>query len=151
MSGGPLSDTVEHGPTVSYAERLAAAEAHVTALADSYEVWVREDLAALQVALDGANQRSRRHQAFDRIFKIAHNIKGQGSTFGYDLLTEIAGSLCEFIRRLSEPGDDDLALVRHHVSAIGVVLEQRITGSGGKLGEDLLTRLRHLTDPNDAT
>ncbi len=144
-----VRDADDGAPTASYAERLAVAEAQVEALADSFESWARGDLAALQVALQGAGQMSRRRQEFDRIFQVAHDMKGQGSTFGYNLLTEIAGSLCDFIRRLTEPSDAVLVLVRHHVSALNVVLEKRIKGSGGELGQQIIARLRQLTEPDD--
>ena len=146
---GPVRDADDGAPTASYAERLAAAEAQVEALADSFESWARGDLAALQDALQGAGQMSRRRQEFDRIFQVAHDMKGQGSTFGYNLLTEIAGSLCDFLRRLTDPSDADLVVVRHHVNALNVVLEQRIKGSGGELGEQVIARLRQLTEPDD--
>ncbi len=146
---GPVRDADDGAPTASYAERLAVAEAQVEALADSFESWARGDLAALQVALQGAGQMSRRRQEFDRIFQVAHDMKGQGSTFGYNLLTEIAGSLCDFLRRLTDPTDADLVVVRHHVSALNVVLEQRIKGSGGELGQQIIARLRQLTEPDD--
>ena len=147
---GPVRDADDGAPTASYAERLAAAEAQVDALADSFESWARGDLAALQDALQGAGQVSRRRQEFDRMFKIAHDMKGQGSTFGYNLLTEIAGSLCDFIRRRTDPSDADLVLVGHHVNALNVVLEKRIKGSGGELGQQIIARLRQLTEPDDA-
>ena len=146
---GPVRDAEDGAPTASYAERLAVAEAQVEALADSFESWARGDLAALQDALQGAGQMSRRRQELDRIFKIAHDMKGQGSTFGYNLLTEIAGSLCDFIRRLTELSDADLVVVRHHVSALGVVLEKRIKGTGGELGQQIIARLRQLAEPDD--
>ena len=33
----------------------------------------------------------------EQVFQIAHDIKGQGGSFGYDLMTLIANELCRLI------------------------------------------------------
>lgn len=69
---------------------LAQAEAAVAGLSADYATTAREDCAALKAALAAKEA----EQAFD----LAHNLKGQGGSFGYPLITDFAHQVCEAIR-----------------------------------------------------
>ena len=73
-------------------------EATVAALADSFFEWIGEDIARAKQALATAKDKPSDNQAEIRaIFEVVHNVKGQGGSFGYDLLTSIGGSLCSYL------------------------------------------------------
>ncbi|MFX8758852.1 Hpt domain-containing protein, partial [Acinetobacter baumannii] len=62
---------------------------------------------------------------FKGVFRVAHDIKGQAGTFGYPLITRVAGSLTAFIERfnraelsLSEHLDSVTALIDVHVNTL---------------------------------
>ncbi|VAV87534.1 hypothetical protein MNBD_ALPHA06-17 [hydrothermal vent metagenome] len=79
--------------------------------------------------------------AMDDIFSIAHNFKGQGSTFGYELVTLLGDALCKISRPVNNP---TLASVPQAVkisAAIHTILHQRITGDGGEAGAKLCAEL----------
>ena len=71
-------------------------------LAKDYEVWVQSDLQNLKNAYIKAQQ-TQKEKRFDvmmnEVFKIAHDMKGQGATFGYDLVTNIGNHLCRYIEK----------------------------------------------------
>lgn len=72
---------------------------------------------------------------------IAHDIKGQGGSFGYPLITQIGNSLSTLLKHeqlLSEAG---LELLGEHVSALGTILDKAIEGDGGNLGGRYVERL----------
>jgi hypothetical protein len=74
-----------------------------------------------------------------------HNIKGQGASFGYPLVTRIGQSLCRLVapgRALDEAG---LKLAQAHLDALKLVLEKQIAGKGGEVGDKLAARLESLT------
>jgi len=127
------------------AARIADAEAKLVALAEQYEALVHKDLDELGGHLDRfiADPGSRL-ATVESIFTIAHNVKGQGSSFGYQMLTEIAHSLCNFLRNLGDPGDGDGDIIRHHLSAMVVVVDQNIKGDGGELGRQVVAKLQSL-------
>lgn len=75
--------------------------------------------------------------ARERARRLAHDLKGQGASFSYPLLTEFAGSLQ---RLLDETATEDpllLQLAVLHVQAIGAVAQDRVTGDGGEAGQAL--------------
>jgi hypothetical protein len=48
------------------------------------------------VAKSREKEENRRATEFKRINEIAHDMRGQGGTFGYPLVTTVAGSLYTF-------------------------------------------------------
>jgi Hpt domain len=77
-------------------------------------------------------------QNMARAFGIAHDLKGQGSTFGYNLVTEIAGHLCQLTRPQNNPVRESIPHMQACAQALYEVLAGRIEGDGGVIG----TRLR---------
>ncbi len=105
--------------------------------------------AAHQIALDARNMRLKPELAAEiaqRIYRVAHNIKGQGSSFDYPLATEIAAELCRFLHQLAaqagKVSERDLAVISGHGAALDAIARNKVTGSGGELGQRILTRLR---------
>ncbi len=127
------------------AARIAEAEAKLAELAEKYEGLVRKDLADVGGYLDRfiADPGSRK-AALESIYSVAHNIKGQGSSFGYEMLTEIAQSLCRFLRNIDDPDDGDAEIIRHHLTAMAVIVDKTIKGDGGDLGRQVVLKLRSL-------
>ena len=72
-------------------------------------------------------------------------MKGQGSTFGYDLITLIAGSLCDFIRHIPDATDAELSAVAQHLVVMRVILDVQAKGSGGPFADKMRANLKHIT------
>jgi hypothetical protein len=134
--------------TAARLEALTAeAEAAIARLVESYPDLAEPDLAgaeaALAVAVEGQVPRP---DQFLRLHNFAHNLKGQGGSFGYPLVTRIAQSLCELvpddIGRVPPP--TAVPLIRAHLEALRLVLAQRLTGDGGPVGRGLAARLAEL-------
>ncbi|MDQ7019663.1 MAG: Hpt domain-containing protein [Robiginitomaculum sp.] len=76
-------------------------------------------------------------QNMARAFGIAHDLKGQGATFGYNLVTEIAGQLCTLTRPQNNPTRESLPQMQTCAQALYDVLAGRIEGDGGTIGARL--------------
>ena len=72
---------------------------------------------------------------------IAHDIKGQGGSFGYPLVTYIGDSLSTLLKHERLLSDTGLKLLAEHVSALRTILDKAIEGDGGDLGESYVQRL----------
>lgn len=77
-----------------------------------------------------------------RLYDLAHNIKGMGSSFNFELMTLIGTSFCEYYKKLE--GDLSRRVAHAHVRGFEVVLGNKITGKGGDKGDALLMRLRDI-------
>ncbi|MDY0871876.1 Hpt domain-containing protein [Dongia rigui] len=134
------------------ARRLARAEAAVADLAKSYVTWASADvdkctehLATARAVQPVANipegAVDDRMIAVQALYAIAHNIKGQGSSFGFPLMTRLGDSLCRLTRAKRPIPDADLNLIQAHLDAMRLVLAQNIRGDGGAIGDKLAQRL----------
>jgi hypothetical protein len=70
--------------------------------------------------------------------KMAHDLKGQGATFGYPLVTDVAASLFKLLDRppLKHPAFKEVIEV--HVSTLQVIIAHNMRGDGGGAGQALL-------------
>ncbi len=76
---------------------------------------------------------------------IAHNLKGQGASFGYPLITSIAQSLLNLLRGQEKSDPRAIKIAAAHVNALRTILDKDIQGSAGPRGEALVKRLGELT------
>ncbi len=83
--------------------------------------------------------------ATQALYAVAHNIKGQGSSFGFHLMTRLGDSLClpdprqaAVLGRRAQSGADPISMPCAWCST------QEIRGDGGALGEKLAQRLETL-------
>ena len=74
---------------------------------------------------------------FKKINALAHDLKGQGGTFGYPLITTFAGSLFKFTDANARQTDNYVQIVNAHIDAIRAVVAGKIQGDGGRTGREL--------------
>jgi chemotaxis protein histidine kinase CheA len=86
---------------------------------------------------------------FKGIFRVAHDIKGQAGTFGYPLITRVAGSLTSFVDKFEKLGmpladnlDSVIALFEVHVNTLQLMVAQDSKGAGGPFEAKLLDGLQ---------
>ena len=147
----PLSpaanDTDSQGPEPDVMpDAVRDAEAAVAALADSFIEWITEDIGRAKEALARAQDKPGDNQPELRaIFDVVHNVKGQGGSFGYDLLTKLGGSLCDYLREEAASADEkQLKVISAHFAAMDFVLEKNIQGSGDAIGDQLIGKVSQL-------
>jgi hypothetical protein len=141
-TGDPVAD-IGYNPLK---ETLARAEEATTALRANYTAWARIDVDQAQALIAAAKtDGDRQREHLDLAYAAMHNIKGQGASFGYPLITRIGQSLCRLIAPPQTLDDAGLKIAQAHVDALKLVLEKKIAGKGGEVGEKLAARLESLT------
>jgi chemotaxis protein histidine kinase CheA len=143
----PASDEAE-AEGEGMAAMLARAQAAVADLAKDYSGWALADVARARRALANAvaDEPGRRGH-IEELFRVAHDLKGQGASFGYPLVTRLGDSLCQLTRdRTLEYESRHLDLARSHLDAVQLVLTKEIKGDGGQVGADLVAKLQRLVD-----
>jgi hypothetical protein len=128
-----------------YEDMIAQAEAAVAALRDSYREQLVSDAATLAELWSGLERGAAPAEVLHEVHAIAHNVKGQGGSFGYDLVTSIGASLCDFIRSGDRTTPDGLNIVHAHIKILKMVGENDISGTGGETGERIVAKLHALT------
>ena len=74
---------------------------------------------------------------FKKINALAHDLKGQGGTFGYPLITTFADSLFQFTDAGARQTDNYVQIVQAHIDSIRAVVAGEIRGDGGQTGREL--------------
>jgi hypothetical protein len=121
---------------------LARAQAAVADLAKSYAPNTIIDLDRCATLLKTARENpAARASSVKDLYGIAHNIKGQGGSFGYPLVTRIGDSLCTLVRQERDFSDADLGVIQAHLDALRLILAKDIKGEGGEVGAKLAARL----------
>lgn len=122
---------------------LEKAEQIIAGLQGDYLEWVEGDLANLQATYERAvTDASNRQQHLTEVFQIAHDIKGQGGSFGYHLIISITNYLCRVIERTAEPREEHMAVIKLLIDAMRVVINKRLEGDGGTAGAEMIQGLR---------
>lgn len=126
-------------------EALERAEAIIANLTDSYLEWVQEDLNKIQAAYEAMAAAGAKTKAdLDKVFHVAHDIKGQGGSFGYNLMTVVGNQLCRFLEKKESLTPSEIQAVKVHIDTMKLIIAQKMTGDGGAEGTKLLKGLEFL-------
>jgi hypothetical protein len=124
------------------ADTIRRAEEAVSKLASQYREWVRGDLTKLRDTLVAAKAGgAARDAAYEQVRHVAHDLRGQGSTFGYPLVTRIAQSISHTLKGRAADADNDADLAAH-VEAIAAVIEQDISDEGSDPAAHIIETLQ---------
>jgi chemotaxis protein histidine kinase CheA len=126
---------------------LARVEAVVPSMGGDFVLWAEKDLKSLQQALASLKSETADQKKFlNTIFQISHDIKGQGGSFDFGLLTAVGDSLCRFTEEREKANAAEIEAIKLHVEALKLVLKERLKGDGGEMGAALLNGLRQVVD-----
>ena len=135
------------GPGAVDMEALKRAEDVIAGMTDSYLTWVVEDLRKIEAAYQKLKAATGdKKKELDGVFQVSHDIKGQGGSFGYDLMTAIGNELCRLIERIKVIGPDEIEAIKLHIDSMKLVIAENMKGQGGKAGERMLAGLQKVCD-----
>jgi CheY-like chemotaxis protein len=122
---------------------LQEAEATLKREAEGFIGWAKEYLNRLSAQVTDAKGRvGDRTSAFEEINLIAHELRGQGGTFGYPLITVFAKSLYDVTKAPCNQDDNALEIVKAHIDTMRAVMREKIEGDGGEVGQTLFKILK---------
>ncbi|GAA0582702.1 response regulator [Caenispirillum bisanense] len=122
---------------------LEEAESSLERHAADFHDWAGAYLKRLSDWVDSARTvPAMRHRDFESINLTAHELRGEGGTFGYPLITLFAKSLYEATGHGCRQDDAALEVVKAHIDAMRAVIRDRIAGDGGDTGRELYATLQ---------
>jgi len=135
------------GPNAVDEAALKRAENVIANMKNSYIDWVSSDFERVQDAykrlVGGEGDRA---ENLDEIFAVAHDMKGQGGSFGYELVTAIGNHLCRLIENFGDqnPNEVENEAIRIHIDAMKLVISQDLSGDGGETGTAILQGIQKM-------
>ncbi len=137
------------GPNAVDLDALERAEQVIANMADSYLDWVEEDLRKISATYDrlvaGSDDRE---TDLKRVFEVAHDMKGQGGSFGFELITAVANNLCRLLERFDDSTKHQVQneAVRIHIDAMKLIISSRMRGDGGEQGTAILNGVQQMVE-----
>lgn len=105
--------------------------------------WAQDYLGRLSdLCTQALLEPGRRTQQFVEINQVALELRGQGGTFGYPLISVFGKMLFDSTRDGCREDDAQVEIVKAHVDAMRAVLREKIAGDGGEIGNELIKALR---------
>jgi hypothetical protein len=142
--GNPLEESPQSGRWGDIdGAAIDKAEGMVLDMREDYLRWAADDLVVLAAIFHELEADPRKYDVLlPEIFRISHDIKGQGGSFGFDLMTLIGNQLCRFLEGLDgQPGAAHLVHIRKHMDAMRAIVANRLCGDGGDEGRILIEDL----------
>ena len=135
-----------HGPVKPDTQTIERAEAAIKTIGDDFANWAQSDLDELDKALAAARKNPDQQEDYiTEIFRRAMDLKGQGGSFGYDLISQVGDSLKKFTDSRSNANPRDVEIIAAHVDAMRRVMVDNIKGDGGDVGRAIVDGLYKLT------
>ncbi len=131
------------GPGELPTELLEEAEEQLERSALDFTEWALGYLAQLSdLCTKALMSPMARRKSFEEINLLAHELRGQGGTFGYPLISIFGKMLYECTGLNCKADDNAVEIVKAHIDAMRAVLRDKVAGDGGEVGRALLAGLK---------
>ena len=87
------------------------------------------------------HSQGRSDMSMEALYHRAHDLKGLGTTYGYPIISQIAGTLCRLIDTQDKRRLSPLPLVDVHVEAIKAAARNQIRSDDDPVGRALVVEL----------
>lgn len=100
----------------------------------------------MKFALDIEDDPTKSEKILKKVRRIGHDLRGQGTTYGYDIVSSVAASLYRYTERLYSHVELNPEVLRAHADAMRAVIKNDVKGDGGAVGVELIQSLESLVD-----
>jgi hypothetical protein len=120
---------------------IAKAEAALKGLSGNFAQWLNDEVAKLEAARQTVRVDGATPETMESLYLRAHDLKGLGTTYGFPLITRIAGLLCRLIDDKAKRHAAPMSLIDAHIDAIKAAVRDDIKGEDHPVGQALVREL----------
>jgi len=117
------------------------AEKALAALTTEFFSWMDEEVQKLQSAFDDLAAMGPSDDRLTKFYRVAHDIKGSASTFGFPFASTVANSLTRIILYCDQ-SIPPLDIMRSHVHAIRAIVREDARGESDETARALASELQ---------
>jgi chemotaxis protein histidine kinase CheA len=125
---------------------VASAEVALEQLSGEFATWMDDECARLDAARQRVRQRGLDEETRQELFLAAHDIKGEGHTFGFPEVAPAAESLCRLLEHSPDLSRVPLKIVDQHVDAVRAIVREYGRADIAEIAASLTGKLRKVTD-----
>lgn len=123
------------------AAAIAKAEAALKSLSGNFAQWLNDEVAKLEAARQVVRSEGPSPETMETLYLRAHDLKGLGATYGFPLITRVAGLLCRLIDDRAKRVNAPMALIDAHIDAIKAAVRDDIKDLDHPIGKALVQEL----------
>lgn len=120
---------------------IAKAEAALKSLSGNFTQWLNDEITKLEAARVTVRAEGPTVENMESLYLRAHDLKGLGATYGFPLITRIAGLLCRLIDDKSKRMEAPVSLIDAHIDAIKAAARDDIKTEDHPVGKVLVQEL----------
>jgi HPt (histidine-containing phosphotransfer) domain-containing protein len=125
---------------------VARAEQALANLSGEFKTWMRSECDRLAAAHAAILKKGFDTHTRGELFRAAHDIKGDASTFGFPAAGVAAESLCRILEHAPDLDAVPPDLIQHHIDAIQAIVREHNTIEKAGVANELSARLRAVAD-----
>jgi chemotaxis protein histidine kinase CheA len=128
------------------ADPIESAERALGRLSGDFAGWMKDECERLDAARQKVRNNELSQETSQALFLAAHDIKGDGKTFGFPEVARAADSLCRLIEHSPNLKKIPLTIIDQHVDAIRAIVREHARADIGEIASALTAKLRTVTD-----
>ncbi len=114
---------------------LAKAEKAMDDVKPQVQEHVKGEVGRLQALMSKvSSSEGKDPAAIEEMFRVSFELKGQGTSAGFNLVTRFGDSLCRYIEAQKHPGAKEIAIMKAHVDSIAAIMARGIQGDQNPIG-----------------
>ena len=117
------------------------AEAALADLSSHFAEWLMDEIRKLEERQERIKQEGYTIENTESLYYSCHDLKGLGTTYGFPLITRIAGSLCKMMDDPEKRMEAPRKLVDAHLDAIRAAVRDNIKDTNHPVGKILAETL----------
>ena len=128
----------------AYQKAIKAAEEAIEQLSDEFDNWLTVEVDRLDQSVATLKTKGWNDEDKDVLFTISHDIKGQATTLGYPVITEICDTLCHLLEKAPNYNHISLKVIEIFASSIRSIIQQCQRGSENEKANAISQGLRQM-------
>jgi chemotaxis protein histidine kinase CheA len=120
---------------------VAKAEAALANLSSQFAQWLQDEIDKLEAARSAIRSQGVNPTNANQLYVHCHDLKGLGTTYGFPLITRVAGSLCKLMDEPDKRHEAPMFLVDAHIDAIRAAVRDNICDTDHPVGKLLADEL----------
>ena len=143
-----LVDKTGKGIPGTGAQALKKAEAAVKQHQNrvDYKSIAQESVDKINVSLKELTDDPASAAAEKRIYELAHNLKGEGASFGYPAVSRVADLLCRVTEKPGKKSQRRLKVIRVQIESLKAMVRENVKGSPSGIALEIIQELAILVD-----
>ncbi len=108
----------------AYRQAIKAAEQAIEELSVEFDDWLIMEVDKLEEASNIIKNEGWNETNSDALFTISHDIKGQATTLGYPIISEICDTLCHLLEKTPDTSRINLKIIETFATSILLIISE---------------------------